>query len=183
METNSKLYFTALKIVSWILFIGLCVEAGGLIFTTLFTLFGNPFGGVTQFWGNINLSELYTFSQSHFVTLTSLMIIVAVLKALLFYIIVAIFYDKSASLLQPFNEIVRRFILKMAYLSLGIGLFSAWAQNFSEFLTSQNVFIPDLQNLNLGGADVWIFMGIILLVIAQVFKKGIEIQEENELTV
>lgn len=41
--------------------------------------------------------------------------------------------------------------------------------------------MPDLHYLRLGGADVWLFMGITLLVIAQIFKKGIEIQ--NDLTV
>jgi hypothetical protein len=37
--------------------------------------------------------------------------------------------------------------------------------------------------LHLGGADVWLFMGVILYIIAQIFKRGIEIQAENELTV
>jgi hypothetical protein len=35
----------------------------------------------------------------------------------------------------------------------------------------------------LGGADVWLFMGVALLVIGRVFKKGIEIQNEIDLTV
>jgi hypothetical protein len=43
--------------------------------------------------------------------------------------------------------------------------------------------MPDIQYLQLGGADVWLFMGITLLVIAQIFRRGIEIQTENELTV
>jgi len=43
--------------------------------------------------------------------------------------------------------------------------------------------MPDTQHLHLGGADVWLFMGVILFVIAQIFKRGIEIQRENELTV
>lgn len=183
MASNSTFYFNALKIISWIVFIALCYEAGSLIVIVLFTLFGNPFGGVTQLWKDVNLTAIHDFDQSHFVTLTSLMIIVSVLKAILFYIIIAVFYNKNLSVLKPFNEAVRQFILKVAYLSFGIGLFSAWAQNFSKFLTAQQMVIPDLENLNLGGADVWLFMGIILLVIAQVFKKGIEIQEENELTV
>jgi hypothetical protein len=37
--------------------------------------------------------------------------------------------------------------------------------------------------LNLSGADVWLFMGVTLYVIAQIFKKGIELQTESELTV
>jgi len=43
--------------------------------------------------------------------------------------------------------------------------------------------MPDVQYLRLGGADVWLFMGVTLFVIAQIFKRGIEIQTENELTV
>ena len=43
--------------------------------------------------------------------------------------------------------------------------------------------MPDIQYLKFGGADVWLFMGIILLVIAQIFKRGVEIQSENELTI
>ena len=43
--------------------------------------------------------------------------------------------------------------------------------------------MPDVQSLGLGGGDVWIFMGITLLVIAKVFKRGVEIQSENDLTI
>jgi len=45
------------------------------------------------------------------------------------------------------------------------------------------VKMPEIQYLRLGGADVWLFMGVILFVLAQIFKRGIEIQTENELTV
>jgi len=37
--------------------------------------------------------------------------------------------------------------------------------------------------MRLAGADVWLFMGIVLLIIAFIFKKGIEIQSENDLTI
>jgi hypothetical protein len=35
--------------------------------------------------------------------------------------------------------------------------------------------------LDFAGGDIWIFMGITLLVIAQILKRGLEIQEENDL--
>ena len=50
-------------------------------------------------------------------------------------------------------------------------------------MASEGVKMPDLGLLRLGGADVWLFMGFALLVIALIFKKGIEIQNENDLTV
>jgi hypothetical protein len=43
--------------------------------------------------------------------------------------------------------------------------------------------MPDIENMRLGGADVWLFMGVTLFVIAQIFKRGIEIQTENDLTI
>ena len=84
---------------------------------------------------------------------------------------------------QPFSQEVRHFIIKIAYLALGIGLFTSWGVKYTGWLVSQGVKMPDTQHLRLGGADVWLFMGIILFVIAQIFKRGIEIQTENELTV
>jgi hypothetical protein len=78
---------------------------------------------------------------------------------------------------------VRRFIVNIAWLALGIGLFSFWGAEYTESFVAQGVNMPDLQYLRLGGADVWLFMGVVLLVIGQVFKKGIEIQNEIDLTV
>lgn len=43
--------------------------------------------------------------------------------------------------------------------------------------------MPALENLKLGGSDVWLFMGVTLLIFAKIFKKEIELQTENELTV
>jgi hypothetical protein len=182
MSTKTDYFLKALTVVSWMIFIGLCIEAGGFIFNAVFTLFINPVGA-NKFWMQINLSELYNYNQSHFVTIISLMIIVAVMRALMFYLIVKMFHDNKLDLSQPFNETVRRFILKISYLALGIGLFSFWGTEFTKNMLNQGVKMPDIQYLRLGGADVWLLMGVALLVIAQIFKKGIEIQAENDLTV
>jgi hypothetical protein len=58
-----------------------------------------------------------------------------------------------------------------------------WGANYTTWLIKQGVVMPVIQDLRMGGADVWIFMSVILFVIAQIFKRGIEIQEENDLTV
>ena len=84
---------------------------------------------------------------------------------------------------QPFSREVGRLIFKISYLSLFIGFVSLWGVKYTEWLVDQGVKMPDIQYLRLGGADVWLFMGVILFVLAQIFKRGIEIQSENELTV
>ena len=84
---------------------------------------------------------------------------------------------------DPFNLEVQRFISNMAYLAIGLGVFSYWGADYAQWLASQGVTMPDSQHMEIGGADVWLFMGIILLVIAQIFKRGVEMQSENELTI
>jgi hypothetical protein len=43
--------------------------------------------------------------------------------------------------------------------------------------------MPDMHYLRMDGADVWLFMAVVLIVIGQVFKKGTELQTESDLTV
>jgi len=105
------------------------------------------------------------------------------MRALLFYLIVKIMHDKKLNIAQPFNKEMGRFIFHISYLALGIGLFSFWGVKFASWLASLGVEMPDIQNLHLGGADVWLFMGVVLYIIAQIFKRGIEIQSEDELTI
>ena len=182
IKISSQQMLNVMYVLAWIIFIGLGIDAGGFLVNTFFTLFVNSIGS-SYFWNHINLSSLYQFNQSYFVTLTSLISIVAVLKAILFYLIIKIIHDKKLNLAQPFNKEVNRFIFNVAYLVLGIGFFAIWGTSFSEKMVQQSVTIPSIQHLKIAGGDVWLFMGITLLVIAQIFKRGIEIQEENDLTV
>lgn len=179
ISTSSILKF--LYVLSWIIFVGICIEACGLLFNTLFIMGYNPIGP-NAIWEGADLSSLYTYDRGYFLAETLLMIIPAIFKAVMFYLIVKVLQNKL-DIIQLFNETVRRFIANIAYLSLGIGLFSAWGINYTQWLVKQGVKMPDLQQLHLAGADVWLFMAVTLFVIAQIFKRGIEIQDEHELTV
>jgi hypothetical protein len=171
-----------LYVVAWILFIGVSIEAGGIIFNAFFTLVFNPVDA-QYFWKEVDLSGLYKYDPGYFFVETLLMSIVAVMRAFLFYLIVKILHDKKINLSKPFNREMGRFMFNISYLSLGLGLFSYWGVKYSEWFVKQGVKMPDIQYLRLGGADVWLFMGVTFFVLAQIFKRGIEIQEENDLTV
>ena len=180
ITTNQVL--KVLQVLSWIIFIGLCVEAGAIIVNTIITLFINP-PGVENFWEGPTLLELYRFDRGHFTVVALVMIIVAVLKAIMFYIIVKLFVDKKLNMSRPFNAALRSFMVKLSYLALGIGLFSHSGAEYCAWLVQQGSKPIDLQVLHIAGADVWLFMAVILFVIAQIVKRGIEIQSENDLTI
>ena len=182
MTISTKQILKVLLILSWIIFIGVCIEAGGCIFSAFYTLLINSINAA-HFWVGNDLSGLYKYDPGHFFAETLLISIAAVLKACMFYLIIKILHDKKLDMSQPFSDEVRRFIFKISCLAFGIGLFTGWGVNYTEWLVKKGVNMPDTQHLRLGGADVWLFMGVILFVIAQIFKRGIEIQTENELTV
>lgn len=171
-----------LQILSWIIFIGLCVEAGGLVFSTFYTFFINPVN-TNNFWEGADLSSLYNFDKGQFIVIVLIMTIVSVLKAIMFYLIVKLFVDKKLNIAQPFTTGLTQFLLNISYLTLGIGLFSNGGFKYSKWLSSQGVKMPDPQALLFAGADVWLFMSVLLFVIVQIVKRGMEIQKENDLTI
>ena len=182
IKISTKYLLKILHLLAWIIYVGLCIEAGAIIFNSIYTFAVNP-GTAQHFWDGINLSALYKYDHGHFLAETALMSIAAVLKTFIFYLLIKILHDKKLDMSQPFTKDVRRFISTVAYLSLGIGLFCWRGVEYTEWLVKQGVAMPDIYTLRLDGADVWVFMGVTLLVIAQIFKRGMEIQSENELTV
>ena len=182
MKISTKQVLKALTVLSWIIFIGVCIEAGGSIFSAFYTLVINSINART-FWAGNDLSGLYTYGREHFFTETLLISIASVMKACIFYLTIKILHDKKLNMSQPFSREVRLFIIKVSCLAFGIGLFTWVGVKYTEWLVRQGVNMPDTQHLRLGGADVWLFMSVTLFIIAQIFKRGIEIQSENELTV
>ena len=182
IKISTKYLLKILHLLAWIIYVGLCIKAGGIIFNSIYTLAINP--GTTQhYWDGINLTDLFKYDRGYFFVEILLMSIAAVLKTFIFYLLIKILHDKKLNMSQPFTEDIRRFISNVSYLSLGIGFFCSWGANYAGWLVKQGVAMPDVHTLQLDGADVWLFMGVTLLVIAQIFKRGMEIQSENELTV
>ena len=171
-----------LNVISWIIFIGLCIEAGGIIFNTFYVLGINP-AGAHNFWKGIDLSNLLESDKGYFIHIAILMSIVAIFQAILFYLIVKTFHSKNVDLKQPFNPALINLISNSAYLAIGIGCFSKWGSKSIFWIEQKGIQLPGAEALGFGGADVWLFMGVTLLVIGQFFKRGAELQSENELTI
>jgi len=182
IKISTQQILKILYVFSWVIFIGVCIEAGGIVFNAIFSLVLRP--DHAQFlWKEVDLTNLLNIDRGQFFVVTLLMSIVAIFRAIMFYLIVKILHDKKLDLSQPFTKAMGNFISKVSYLAFGIGMFSFWGVRYTEWLVQQGVKMPDIQYLRIGGADVWLFMGVTLLVIAQIFKRGIEIQEENDLTI
>lgn len=83
---------------------------------------------------------------------------------------------------KPFNTYVSNQILQISYYTLSIGLFSFIARQISNNLMHHG-FVTDSLNQFWSDSQAFILMGAVIYIIATIFKKGVEIQNENDLTV
>lgn len=178
MSTTDNFVFKALHIVAWIIFVGLCIEAGALLVNFFFSLYKPEM--VSNLYNNLDLSEMYALSISTFYSMYSFILVIAVLKAVLFYTVINLL--STLNLSKPFNARVSKHIYQIAYYTLSIGLLSYLARETAEDLADRG-FSKKILNGFWADSQAFVLMAAVIYVIAAIFKRGIEIQDENDLTV
>jgi hypothetical protein len=83
---------------------------------------------------------------------------------------------------KPFNNYVSEQITQISYFTFSIGLLSYIARETAKNLQHHGYEIDQLNQFWID-SQAFILMAAIVYVIAAIFKKGIEIQSENELTI
>jgi hypothetical protein len=104
----------------------------------------------------------------------------AVLKAYLFYLVVKIF--QKLNLVKPFDIEIAKLIEKISYEVVSIAIVSVIARQYTKRFIHRGYEVSHVEKY-WNDAAAFLMMAAILFVISQVFKKGIELQNENDLTV
>lgn len=178
MSKTNNFIFWGLYTVAWIIFIGLSIEAGALIVNFLFSLY-EP-GLVQNLYQKLDLIQMYKESRLSFFGIYSFILTISILKAVLFYTVIRLMHKMDLS--KPFNIFVSKQILQISYYTLEIGLLSYIARQVAENVKHQG-FVPDSLNQFWADSQAFILMGAVIYIIATIFKKGVDLQTENDLTV
>ena len=178
MSKSYNIVYIILQIIVWIIFVGLCIEAGGLLVNFGFSLFKPE--SVKYLYQKLDLSQIYQQSQLVFFSLYSFIVIISMLKAYLFYLVIKLI--SKLDLLKPFNSYVSTQINHISYFTFAIGIISYVARQTSEGLLNYGF---NTINLNQFWTDsqAYILMAAVVFVIASIFTRGIELQKENDMTV
>jgi hypothetical protein len=179
MQAKSNSILTIMNVLVWIAFIGLCIKAGAILFTFFMSLFITP-AAAGNLYSGLDLSDLMNVDEGKYMTLVSLILAIWVLQAYLFYCIIRII--KVGNLANPFSEAVYNLIVRVSYVALGIGILAHTAQAFTSHLVKRGVELRTAYEY-VGGGPEFLFLAGTVYVIALVFKRGLEIQSEHELTV
>ncbi|HOY14337.1 MAG TPA: DUF2975 domain-containing protein [Saprospiraceae bacterium] len=178
MSNTNNFIFTGLKIVAWIIFVGLGIEAGALIVNFIVSIYKPEF--VQNLYQKLDLSDMFNRSQWAFYGMYLFILIIALQKTYLFYVLIDLL-DKL-DLTKPFNESVASKISLISYLTFSIGLLSYIAAQSAHNFQRKGYEIDDLHSF-WGDSEAFILMAAVVYVIATIFKRGVEIQNENDLTV
>jgi len=164
-----------MNVLFWIIFIGLCIKTGALLVSFFVTLFINSDGAADTYMG-LDLLDIYNFNVEYYIGIASFLITLSALKAYLAYLVVKLFLKFDLN--QPFNEYTASLITEISYYALSIGVVAIIAENYGGRIMKQGITIQIDW-----GAEQFLFFAGIIYIIALVFKKGVEIQNENELTI
>lgn len=178
MSTTNNFVFTVLKIIAWIIFVGLCIEAGGLVVNFIFSIVNPAF--VSKLYQKLDLSDMYAKSKWAFFSMYSFILVIALLKAGLFYKLIMLLTKIDP--LKPFSDFAARQILEISYYTFAIGFFSYFARQSAKTVAHHG-YLTDNLNPFWEDAQAFILMGAVVYVIAQIFKRGLDLQNENDLTV
>lgn len=178
MSSRTDILIKFLQVISWITFIGLCVQCGALLFNFIFTQFNSV--AAKDLYLGLDLSSLFGQNEIYFGLLFSFAIVVTAIKAYLFFLITQIF--SSLNLVKPFSEAVSKLIAHISYYTFSIGLIGAIAHQYAQSLVKRGYDV-DAVGQFWNDYSAFLMMAAVIFVIAQIFKKGLELQAENDLTV
>ncbi|WP_312332833.1 DUF2975 domain-containing protein [Sphingobacterium sp.] len=178
MRKMNNIVFKGLLVIAWIIFVGLSIEAGAIIVNFIFSIFKPEFVG--KFYQKLDLSAMYRQSQMSFYTIYAFIIVIVVLKAYLFYLVVEMMHKLDLN--KPFNNLVSKQITQISYLTFSIGLLSYVAQETVGRILRKSYEVGSL-NQFWTDSRAFILMAAIIYVISVIFSRGIELQNENDLTV
>jgi hypothetical protein len=175
---GSKILLQILHVVAWIIFVGLSIEAGALIVNFISNIFKPEM--VSNLYEKMDLSQMYQQNKWAFFGVYSFVIFVSVLKAGLFYKVIELLLKLDLS--NPFNGFVAKKISQISSYAFWIGIISFIARQNARNLSHHGYAIYKLEKFWVD-SSAFLLMASIIYIIAIIFKKGIELQTENDLTV
>jgi hypothetical protein len=174
MKTVTGRILSIMNVIAWITFIGLSIKAGAMVISYAVSLF-NP-EGAKNIYDGLNLFALRQWNVVFYSAMVLMLALSVLLKIFAAHMVIKIL--SKINLVSPFVSAVALLIEKISYVILAswvvdlmIDLFARWLVNNGLYERADSVS---------GG---YIFVAGVLFVFAQIFKKGVELQNDNELTI
>ncbi|HEY9048519.1 MAG TPA: DUF2975 domain-containing protein [Ohtaekwangia sp.] len=173
-KTRTEQILQIMLVLAWIAFIGLMIEAGAVIFSYGLSCI-NP-DAAKNLYKRLDLYSLRQLSFHNYTLAVSFMIALSCMKAYISYLVIKVL--TKVNLDNPFTTDVARKLETISYILLETWIVSVLYNAYSHWLLKRT---GELAGGNVQGE--FLFAAGLVFIIAQIFKRGVEIQAENELTI
>jgi hypothetical protein len=162
-----------MHILSWVVFIGLCIKTGAIIIS-YFVSIGNPEAAQNLYTG-LDLSEYYNHSFRQYTFIVSYKVALFATEAYIAYLVTKLL--SSLNLEKPFNIEVQKLMQSISFSIFNLWILAIVHNAHVRYVAKKYNFSMDLFSSD------FIFLAGVIFIFAQIVKRGIEIQSENELTI
>lgn len=173
-RTKTETILIVMNVLTWITFVGLMIEAGAILVTYVIGL-ANP-EMVPKLYKGMDWVNLRQYDVWYYSGIISLKAAILILEAYTAYMVIKVL--SSIKMTNPFTMQVAKRLENIAYTLILVWVAILIYNGQLKWLAKD---VADLEGKELS-TDLIVYAGLVF-VISQIFKKGVEIQTENELTV
>ena len=176
MKTQTEKILNVLRVIAWIGYVGSNIIFG-LIITSVVLSFISPETKVNFSDLAMNQTELRKTYLASYLLILLCTLIWAFLNIQLWRNVKNILY--KINLKKPFSMGIAIIIERIGFILIGIWIIEFSSDGYISYISKQIDGIKKDFNVSL----FYLFNAGIVYIVSQIFKRGVELQEENELTV
>ncbi|MEP7322567.1 MAG: DUF2975 domain-containing protein [Saprospiraceae bacterium] len=176
MKTRTEKILDVLIVLAWMGFIGYAVNFGSQLISFIVS-FGNPEASKHIYRVDQNLISVRQFNFRYYVGVMSFVLVLSIMLMQLWYVVITLL--SKLNIKNPFTIEVAKKLEKIAYSLLSIWIVGFIGEKYVDWVSK-----------NMGGplsiikaTNEFLFTAGIVYIISQIFRHGIELQEENQQTI
>ncbi len=173
-QTRTKTLLKIMLVLAWIAFIGFMIEAGTILTSYIISCI-NP-EATKKLYNGMELYNLSQFNPIFYMMAVLFLVVAPVLKSMIALQVIKIL--SAFNLEHPFTMEVTRRLQRIT-----LFMFWTWVTLFLSNTFRSGVMKIEVSEDKKGNAAELLLLVGLLFVISQVFRRGVEIQSENDLTV
>jgi hypothetical protein len=178
MQKSKTFLWNLLSVLIWIIFVSYCVQAGTLLFTVAYSYVKPEVAG--KLYLDLNLSALRENQLEVYLSVCAGVIMLLIAKAYLFYQVIRISIQLQR--VKPFSSEVAAAISSITRNAFAVGILGIVGTGSIAEFTKQGMDFSTLAQF-CDDSTGYLAMSAVMFVIDQIFKRGVELQTENDLTV
>jgi hypothetical protein len=173
-KTKTETILVIMNVLAWITFVGLMIEAGAIL-TTYVVGLAKP-EMVPKLYKGMDWDNLRQYDVWYYTGIITLKAAILILEAYTAYIVIKVL--STIKMTNPFTMHVAKKLENIAYILILVWVATLLYNGQLKWLSKD---VAGLEGKTLS-TELIIYAGLVFI-ISQIFKKGVEIQSENELTV